>query len=102
MINQIRVRAQSSPWRGCVEILAMQGNQVGVIEWLDHPDGDMADPTIRLSMTDAQVLMDDLWHAGLRPTEGTGSAGALAATQGHLNDMRKLVFDHWMKGGKCE
>jgi hypothetical protein len=50
------------------------------------------DPTFCLSMDDAQALMDDLWHAGLRPTEGSGSAGALAATQRHLEDMRTLVF----------
>lgn len=39
------------------------------------------------------MLIDDLWTAGLRPTEGAGSAGALAATQRHLQDMRALVFD---------
>ena len=36
--------------------------------------------------------MDDLWAAGLRPTEGQGSAGALAARQQHLTDMRTLAF----------
>lgn len=41
---------------------------------------------------EAQTLMDELWRSGIRPTEGTGSAGSLAATQGHLEDMRRLVF----------
>jgi len=36
--------------------------------------------------------MDSLWDCGLRPSEGTGSAGALSATQKHLDDMRKIVF----------
>jgi hypothetical protein len=40
-----------------------------------------------------QILMDDLWNIGIRPTEGTGSAGAMTATQNHLEDMRKVVFD---------
>jgi hypothetical protein len=40
----------------------------------------------------AQQLMDDIWECGLRPSEGTGSAGSLAATQRHLDDMRKIVF----------
>ncbi len=40
----------------------------------------------------AQNLMDSLWDLGFRPSEGTGSAGAMAATQKHLEDMRKLVF----------
>src|SRR5581483_8221763 len=48
-------------------------------------------PTLRLSETSAQVLMDDLCKCGLRPTEGTGSAGAMAAQTRHLEDMRKLV-----------
>ena len=45
-----------------------------------------------ISIEAAQQLMDDLWQAGLRPSEGTGSAGALAATQRHLDDMRKMMF----------
>lgn len=37
--------------------------------------------------------MDQLWNCGLRPTEGSGSAGSLAATQRHLEDMRKIAFN---------
>lgn len=51
------------------------------------------DPFLRLDMGHAQQLMDELWKCGLRPTEGTGSAGALAATQAHLEDMRRLCFE---------
>ena len=40
----------------------------------------------------AQKLMDQLWDCGLRPSEGTGSAGAIKAVQDHLNDMRAIVF----------
>jgi hypothetical protein len=49
-------------------------------------------PTCYLSMHAAQELMDRLWECGLRPAEGTGSAGALAATQKHLEDMRGIAF----------
>jgi len=49
-------------------------------------------PTMRLPDESAQQLMDGLWNAGLRPKEGSGSAGALAATQKHLEDFRALVF----------
>lgn len=51
------------------------------------------DPSLVISVTAAQKLMDMLWDCGIRPTEGTGSAGAMAATQKHLDDMRRLVFD---------
>ena len=56
------------------------------------PDGDMAPSSLSLSDLEAQALTDRLWSAGFRPSEGSGSAGALAATERHLADMRKLVF----------
>jgi len=49
-------------------------------------------PTLCLRKDQAQVLMDDLWNCGIRPAEGAGSAGSLAATNKHLEDMRTLVF----------
>jgi hypothetical protein len=51
------------------------------------------EPAVSLTPEQAQRLMDELWHVGLRPTEGTGSAGQLAAVQKHLDDMRALVFE---------
>ena len=56
------------------------------------------DPSIRITREQAQHLMDQLWTCGLRPTEGAGSAGALAATERHLRDMQQLVFKE--KGGR--
>ncbi len=45
-----------------------------------------------LQGTDAQRMMDELWNCGLRPSEGSGSAGQLAAVERHLEDMRALAF----------
>jgi hypothetical protein len=50
-----------------------------------------AKPLVTLDATAAQILMDNLWDCGVRPTEGAGSAGAFAAQAAHLEDMRKLV-----------
>jgi hypothetical protein len=58
-----------------------------------HEPGRPIAPMVSLDMGTAQMLMDELWRCGLRPTEGTGSAGALAATQAHLADMRRLCFE---------
>ena len=55
-------------------------------------DGVACDETLSIGITAAQQLIDELWVCGLRPSEGTGSAGALAATQKHLEDMRTMVF----------
>lgn len=51
-----------------------------------------SEPVLMLLQEETQRLMDELWRAGFRPTEGTGSAGSLAATERHLEDMRALVF----------
>lgn len=51
-----------------------------------------ADPTMRLSHDEARDLMDALWGAGVRPSNGEGNTGQLGATQKHLEDMRTLVF----------
>ena len=55
------------------------------------PRHSMTIPCMELGKTEAQVLMDDLWNSGIRPTEGSGSAGSLKATENHLKDMQKIV-----------
>ncbi len=47
---------------------------------------------IQIDEASAQQFMDALWHAGIRPTEGAGTAGSMSAVQKHLEDMRALVF----------
>ena len=49
------------------------------------------EPYLEIPKHAAQKLIDSLWDCGLRPSEGSGSAGQLAATQRHLEDMRKLL-----------
>ena len=55
--------------------------------------GTFRETPIFIKDTEVQQLVDDLWRAGFRPTEGAGSAGSLAATQAHLEDMRKVALD---------
>jgi len=38
----------------------------------------------------AQMLMDTMWQAGLRPSDGQASTGQLKATELHLQDTRNL------------
>lgn len=56
------------------------------------PDGGMLpSPSLRLDLAAAQSLMDELWDCGIRPAQGSGSAGSLAATERHLSDMQGIV-----------
>lgn len=99
-LNQpLRARALMQPWRNCIDLHLYQQmpdgsvNVVTRFEITRHEPGVIPpDASISLSIPEAQSLMDQLWDCGLRPTEGTGSAGALAATQKHLDDMRALAF----------
>lgn len=89
-----KLHANLSPWSQSVEFLLATPDAVAEINWkkVEHDPGCVPVPSFSLDFRQAQSLMDQLWQCGLRPSEGTGSAGALAATQKHLEDMRTLVF----------
>jgi hypothetical protein len=53
---------------------------------------EVQEPTLTIRPDEAQQFMDELWRVGIRPTEGAGSVGQMAATEKHLEDMRRLVF----------
>lgn len=48
-------------------------------------------PLLTLKTDEAQSLIDELWHHGIRPSEGHGSTGQLAATEKHLDHTSKLL-----------
>jgi hypothetical protein len=52
-----------------------------------------AEPVAYLSRGAAQLLMNQLWVLGVRPKDAGDPPGALKATERHLEDMRRLVFD---------
>jgi glycine cleavage system aminomethyltransferase T len=54
--------------------------------------GSLIHPTLRLPLDAAQRLMDELWQAGVKPSQSIGSTGQVEAIKYHLEDMRKLVF----------
>lgn len=93
MDEKLNIRATAAPWHAGVDLLIIQGSSVGrnvVMERVE--EGLIVQPTVRLGRDEAQTLMDDLWNAGIRPTEGAGSAGSLRATEKHLADMRLIAF----------
>lgn len=88
-------------WGGVDVIIARQQRVFGSRKWealaaswsplTDDFGAFPTPPALRLDYALAQRLMDELWKCGLRPKEGTGSAGAMAATERHLADLQKLV-----------
>jgi len=96
-MSRFDIRVDRNIWRDSVDIVLFE--QRGEKTYIGKPvvmeqfDGVMeTDPTIRIPLENAQLLIDELWRVGLRPTEGTGSAGALRAVEKHLHDMRCIVF----------
>lgn len=55
-------------------------------------EGEIYPPFLTIDETTSQEFMDSLWQCGLRPSEGSGSAGSLAATERHLKDMKEIAF----------
>lgn len=91
--KKLEIRAQRSPWHARVELLIIRGGTelAEPIVFKEQNESLVPEPTVRISHEQAQTLMDDLWECGLRPTEGKGSAGSLAATERHLKDMQGIV-----------
>ena len=94
----MKMRAMKEPWNNQVAVAlfgVINGKRMmaSKVTLVDAPDiSSVIEPFINLDMTQAQVLIDDLWSCGLRPSEGTGSAGSLKATENHLSDLRKILF----------
>ena len=93
------VRAQRTPWRDSVDVLIYEENDGA--RWVTRAEFTVerlqegqvvGEPTFTLEAHTGQELMDALWDCGLRPSEGSGSAGQLAATQKHLEDMRLIAL----------
>jgi len=81
----IEIHLGDVPVRGRISILSN-------LEFTEIEDGSLlTDTPLTLETSVAQKLMDELWNCGLRPSEGSGSAGALLATQNHLKDMQKMT-----------
>lgn len=88
-----KIRAQAGQWNSCIELQARDENgYAGRMVFEKKPDHQILDAFLRIDHSSAQVLMDDLWQAGLRPSEGSGSAGSLKATENHLKDMQRIAF----------
>ena len=96
--GRLRVRAQSSPWWGGVEV-AILGERLangyipcGEVIMRPISQGEEIPRALVLRNEEAQALMDDLWNSGIRPTEGAGTAGAMRAAERHIADLRAVAF----------
>ena len=94
MNGPTEIRVMFEPWYAGYSVMIRQGDAIATSMTMEKmEEGQLMGPTTRLDRKEVQLLMDDLWHCGVRPSEGTGSTGQLKATENHLKDMRQLVFN---------
>lgn len=112
--DRTEIRAHREPWlRDTISIrvanikTSPEGRVVALAEPLvmkPKTDEELMcelDATMQLRPSEAQQFMDELWRVGIRPTEGAGSVGQMAATEKHLEDMRRLVFEQHTSTANC-
>jgi hypothetical protein len=97
--EKLGLLVNKNPWSWGVDFAYVRqiGNVVQYAEPLTiktAPEGGAIAPCFELDEMSVQQLFDDLWRIGYRPKCGEGSEGHLGATNRHLEDMRKLVFEH--------
>lgn len=103
---KIKAHAQRQAWRDSIDVHLSIEHQNGsfalaepvVFKEVENVGG-YNPPFLSLQFDEAQRLMDELWNCGLRPTDGSGSAGSLAATEKHLKDMSEIAKGLLRKNG---
>lgn len=98
-MTEMVIRAERPIWQDGVRLHVGERDRSGKLFVCQPPalteiaEGHMwPEPMLTLRVQEAQRLMDELWGCGLRPSEGTGSAGSLAATERHLKDMQTIAM----------
>ena len=78
----IEIRAHQDPLRARIGfyVLDRQGEATYV------------EPTFGLKPDECQALMDELWRVGFRPSEGSGSAGAMSQAEAHIASLKAIAF----------
>jgi len=101
----LNILAERPPWSPNVALAIVEQRADGKVAIADTmtmrvvDEGTAITPFVTITESAAQQLMDGLWRCGLRPSEGAGSAGSLAATERHLADMRTIGFAAMRKAG---
>lgn len=95
-ISEIRAQLVNHGMR--IELAGFERDRNGVITHRAQPlhmaptDGDgISFVGLDTHAGGAQLLMDDLWRCGIRPSEGAGSAGHAAATERHLKCLDAML-----------
>lgn len=95
----LRARVQRNPACNAVDVYLLKESMDGVSAYVcdmvmatvEPGSCPHIDPAFSLQVREAQSLMDELWVAGFRSTEGTGSAGALKQAEDHIKSLKSVL-----------
>lgn len=98
ILRDMRARAEPEYIRDAIKVYLFERLADGRVALITNvefttfkPDEAPPPGAIELPRKTAQELMDSLWECGLRPSEGSGSAGALRAVERHRDDLKEIV-----------
>lgn len=92
MNDKIKVRAVGNPLTNATELYIVGDTHIGEVTMRETDHAYTADAALKLKREEAVQLMDDLWQAGVRPTDLPDKVRHLIGTNDlHLRDMRKIV-----------
>lgn len=85
------------PQRDGVGLYIVVGGKIKTLKtppvFSDIQENEIVNPLMFIPRPGIQGLVDSLWDCGYRPSKHEREVGALHATERHLEDMRKLVFE---------
>ena len=95
----LEIRVVDEPYNGGVQMVFYERGfnneivSIGELIMTEYKEGRLVPPASKISIDKrtVQILIDDLWSCGFRPSEGSGSAGSLKATEKHLEYMRDIA-----------
>ncbi len=100
---QIRPRIQARPWNDDYELWLIgydipNGTDyanakryvVSEVAFSEFKSGEIIPGSMYVPKNEIEGLMDDLWRAGVRPTE-VGTAGHVAAVQAHASHLERIL-----------
>lgn len=97
-MNKTRFVVQRDPWANKVGFgyhVSNPGGRISVatdVVFTELAEGVRGGPFLEVEAHEAQQLLDELWAAGIRPSQEFGSTGQIGAVQRHLDDMRAIAF----------
>lgn len=96
--NGTRFVAERSGAARCINIYAPcdRGCVVPTLRFEEVEEGDVMPAFLSLDFKEAQMIMDEMFACGVRPSQGGDSAGVVEAQKAHIADLQNQLKNMWI------